>query len=85
MVSELFTHRLRRNIITVKPIDVFSFDRLKKMSVECYGLQLEMWSDFMLAHPTIEKCLEFVLMRIGRRTNKIKKSKSKYKIGLIAV
>lgn len=42
---------------TVNPIDVFSFKRIKTMTLKCYGEQLEIWLDFILAHPTIEELL----------------------------
>ncbi|XP_055297613.1 uncharacterized protein LOC129566086 [Sitodiplosis mosellana] len=35
-------------------IDIFSFKRLKNMRVSCYKDQLEVWLDFILAHPTVE-------------------------------
>lgn len=45
----------------VNPIDVFSFKRLKNMTVQCYGDELEMWLDFVLAHPTIEELVIHLL------------------------
>lgn len=40
---------------TRNPIEVFSFKRLKKLTVKCFYNQLEMWLDFILAHPTVEE------------------------------
>lgn len=50
------------NELKVKPIDMFFFERLKKLTVDCWIRfnQLEDWLDFILAHSTIEE-LEIVL------------------------
>lgn len=42
-------------------IDVFSFKCLKKMTVRCWSDQVEVWLDFVLAHPTIE-VLEIIIL-----------------------
>lgn len=42
---------------TASPVDVFSFKRLKHLTVKCFYNQLEMWLDFILAHPTIEEVI----------------------------
>lgn len=65
------------------PIDVFSFKRLRKITVRCFFHEFEMWIDFVLSHPTIE-VFELVFMGyfiyrrleyIEQQLNKVRQNK----------
>lgn len=69
-----------RFLFTVNPTNVYSFKRLKRLIVECWSDELEMWLDFVLAHPTIEELEIRFVNEIGSYMNWIRYEKLLKKI-----
>lgn len=68
---ETFIVRCYPGTIIPNPIEVFSFKHLKNIRMMCFKRQIEVWVDFVSAHPTIEdvviKLLESSPLSITRR------------------
>lgn len=53
--TEVFEVISRHGLSAVNPLNMFSFKNLKTLTVKCWDEESDMWLDFVIAHPTIER------------------------------